>query len=224
MLLHIPKVLESEELQAVVNVLNQSQFVDGKLTAGQAAERVKSNLELGRDQPQRDPLAKIIIGALHRSEIFNQAALPYKIATPLFARYTAGMSYGSHVDDPIMGAPGPLYRTDVSFTVFLTEPDAYEGGELTVRTNWGEQQVKFAAGDAVIYPSGTLHRVAEVTGGERMVAVGWAQSVVRDPAQREILYELGQARNSLLKSSPQSEECDWVDHSYINLVRMWGEV
>jgi len=224
MLLHIPKVLEADELQVVVNVLNQSQFVDGKLSAGMAAERVKLNEELGRDQPQRDPLAKIIVGALNRNPNFTLAVLPYKIATPLFARYTAGMSYGDHVDDPIMGAPGPLYRTDVSFTVFLSEPDEYEGGELTVRTSWGEQQVKLPAGDAVVYPSGTLHRVAEVTGGERKVAVGWIQSMVRDPAKREVLFELGQAREKLLRDAPGSAESDQVDHSYINLMRMWSEV
>lgn len=223
MLLKIPAVLKSEELAAMVKVLSESEFVDGKLSAGMAAERVKNNQELSREQPQRETLAKLIMGAMFRSDTFRNAVLPNKHSTPIFARYTAGMAYGDHVDDPLMGS-GPYFRTDVSFTVFLSEPESYEGGELTVRTSWGEQQVKLQAGDAVVYPSGTLHRVEPVRSGERLVALGWVQSMVRDPAQRELLFELCRAREILLERSPAQEETEAVDHAYINLLRMWSEV
>ncbi len=223
MLLHVPNVLLPEELEAVRRTLSQAAFVDGRSTAGEAAKQVKNNLELDRDDPRKETLARIVITALYRSDTFRNGVMPLKVSTPIFSRYTAGMRYGSHIDDPIMGA-GPHYRTDVSFTVFLSEPESYQGGELTVRTPFGEQQVKLSAGDAVVYPSGTLHHVAEVTAGERLVALGWIQSMVRDPAQRELLYQLNRARERLLADRPGAEETDWVDHTYINLVRMWSEL
>ena len=133
------------------------------------------------------------------------------------------MTYGWHVDDPVMGQ-GPHYRTDVSCTIFLSEPGEYDGGELMIRTAFGEQKVKLKAGDGVIYSSGTLHQVAEVTRGVRLVAIGWVQSMVRDPAQREILFELAGARDKLLADAPAMPQTDAVDHAYINLVRMWSEI
>jgi len=193
------------------------------LTAGVGAGNVKFNEELGRDTPQKEPLAQIIIGALYRKQLFQQVAMPAKVSTPLFARYTQGMSYGIHIDEPIMG-DGPFYRTDLSFTVFLTDPDEYEGGELTIQTPYSEQQTKLKAGDAMLYPSGSLHRVAEVTSGVRMVAVGWVQSMVRDPAQRELLYDLARAREKLVLNHPEEEETHLVDHALINLTRMWSDV
>lgn len=223
MQLHIPELLSPNEVEAMRRVLDQSPFVDGRLSAGKAAEQVKHNTELDRDVPQRDTLAQIVVTALYRSDRFRNAALPNKLGTPIFARYTPGMTYGWHVDDPVMGQ-GPYYRTDVSFTIFLSEPDEYDGGELVVRTAFGEQKTKLKAGDAVIYPSGTLHQVAEVTRGVRLVAIGWVQSMVRDPAQREILFELAGARDKLLADAPGSAETDAVDHAYINLLRMWSEV
>jgi len=223
MLLHIPGVLNREELEAVVRTLHQSEFIDGRRTAGSAAKNVKNNMELDRSAPQKDTLAQIVMTGLYRSDAFRNGAMPLKVSTPIFSRYTAGMAYGTHIDDPVMGG-GPYYRTDVSFTVFLSDPESYEGGELTVITPFGEQQVKLPAGDAVVYPSGTLHRVAEVTAGERLVALGWLQSQVRDPAQRELLYNLNRARDRLLAERPEDEASHWVDHAYINLVRMWSDV
>jgi PKHD-type hydroxylase len=133
------------------------------------------------------------------------------------------MSYGNHVDDPIMGE-GDLYRSDISVTIFLSGPDDYDGGELVIQTPFGEQFVKLPAGDAVIYPSSSVHRVAEVTRGERVVAVSWIQSMVRDPDKRALLHELNQAREKLLHDHPQAEETSRVNHAYINLVRMWSEI
>ncbi|WP_303903716.1 Fe2+-dependent dioxygenase [Thiohalomonas denitrificans] len=224
MLLRIPGVLSPEELTTVANAVSKARFVDGRLTAGKAAEKVKKNLELDRGSEVRDPLNRALVGSLYRSEPFRNGALPYRVATPIIARYTPGMRYGDHIDDPIMGPDNGRYRTDVSCTIALSGPEEYQGGELVIRTPFGEQHIKLNAGDAVIYPSGTLHRVEEVTAGERLVAVLWIQSLVRDPEKRELLYNLSRARESLLKREPGSPECDAVDHSYINLMRMWSEL
>ena len=149
--------------------------------------------------------------------------MPRKTATPYYARYMPGMTYGNHVDDPIMGQ-GELYRSDVSVTIFLNGPQDYAGGELCIQTPFGEQQVKLPAGDAVIYPSSSIHRVAEVTRGERLVAVSWIQSLVREPDRRALLHELNQAREVLLKERPDAPDTAQVNQSYINLVRMWSDV
>ncbi|QEP43125.1 Fe2+-dependent dioxygenase [Ectothiorhodospiraceae bacterium BW-2] len=225
MLYQLDNLLTAEELKAIRKTLEQSegQFVDGKLSAGKEADTVKQNLELSRTAPQKEVLAKLIVGALYRHPLFSRIAYPAKISTPLFARYTAGMSYGTHIDDPIMGSD-PYYRTDLSFTVFLTDPNEYEGGELTIQTHYAEQQAKLAAGSAVLYPSASLHRVAEVTAGVRMVAVGWLQSMIRDPVQRELLFTLSNARERLLQSRPGRRETFEVDYVLVNLTRMWSDV
>lgn len=222
MLLEIPRLLESAQLAKIHEVLAQATFVDGKLTAGKAARRVKNNQELGLDPERLGLLIRILMSAMGHNPAFQFGALPRKVSDPIFARYQAGMTYGDHVDDPIMGA-GPRFRTDVSMTVFLCNPQTYEGGELVVRTSFGEKRVKLNAGDAVVYPSSSIHRVAEVTRGERLVALFWIQSYVRDPAQRELLYELGLAREYLLDVEPEAPATQYVDRSYANLMRMWCE-
>jgi PKHD-type hydroxylase len=163
------------------------------------------------------------MGSLVKHPVFRSAAMPLKTAAPYYARYNAGMSYGAHVDDPVMGQ-GELYRSDLSVTVFLCEPDSYDGGELCIKTDFGDQQIKLPAGDAVLYPSSSIHRVAEVTRGERLVAVSWIQSMVRSPEQRALLHKLNQARETLLQERPDAPETEQVNHSYINLVRMWSDV
>jgi len=169
-------------------------------------------------------LIRILMASLGHNETFRFGALPHRVADPIFARYEPGMSYGHHVDDPIMGSAGPRFRTDVSMTVFLNDPEAYDGGELSIRTSFGDKRIKLPAGDAVLYPSSSLHRVAPVTRGERLVALTWIQSYVRDPVQRELLYELNLARERLLKEEPEGEISGYVDRSYANLVRMWAEL
>jgi PKHD-type hydroxylase len=149
--------------------------------------------------------------------------MPLKVAAPYYARYTTGMSYGSHVDDPVMGE-GDLYRSDISVTIFLSGPDDYDGGELVIQTPFGEQRIKLPAGDAVMYPSSSRHRVAEVTRGERVVAVSWIQSMIRDANKRALLHELNLAREKLLQEKPDAEETAQVNQAYINLVRMWSEI
>jgi PKHD-type hydroxylase len=223
MLLQIPRVVSQDKLTVIRAILAKAKFVDGKLSAGMAAERVKNNEELASDAKEIQQLNNLVMGSLVQHPLYQSAALPIKIASPFYARYRPGMTYGDHVDDPVMGPPQGRYRSDVSTTVFLNEPDDYEGGELVIRTSFGDQRIKLPAGHAVVYPSSSLHHVAEVTDGERLVAVTWAQSMVRDAAKRELLYDLNQARESLLKHRPEEAETKRVDVAYVNLIRMWAD-
>jgi PKHD-type hydroxylase len=223
MLIRIANLLSKRQLETVHDLLCQARFIDGKLSAGMAAERVKNNEEAQPNQAQIEVLNTIVMGNLVRHPAYKNAALPHRVAAPFYARYTPGMYYGDHVDDPVMGAEG-RYRSDISITVFLNDPRRYEGGELVIRSSFGDHKVKYEAGEAVMYSSSSLHRVNEVTQGERLVAVTWVQSLVRDPMKREILYELSQAREKMLRSAPQSAETAHVDTAYVNLVRMWAEL
>ena len=224
MLLTIPGLLNPAQLEKIHETLSGATFVDGKLTAGFAAARVKRNEELQTDPERMQRLTRIIMASLGHHPIFRFGVLPHRVASLIFARYTPGMAYGDHVDDPIMGSTGPRFRSDVSMTLFLNAPETYEGGELIVRTSFGERPVKLPAGDAVVYPSASLHRVADVQSGERLVALTWIQSYVRDAAQRELLYELNQAREQLLRECPGTETTGYVDRSYANLLRMWADL
>ena len=223
MLLRIKGLIPSDKLAIVRGILNSADFIDGKLSAGKEAVSVKNNEELPQNHPEMARLNNIVMGLLVNHPTYQYGVLPHRIAAPFYARYTPGNQYGYHVDDPIMGQ-ADRYRTDVSITVFLNGPDEYEGGDLTLMTATGEVKHKLPAGDAILYPSGSLHQVAPVTKGSRLVAVTWAQSMVRDPAQRELLYNLSQARDELLGSEPESEVTQKISTTYINLVRMWAEI
>ena len=224
MLITIPNILDKQRLDFINQVLEKANFVDGTLSAGMAAKRVKNNEELAADDQQMQQLNNLVMGSLVQHDEFKAAAIPFRVAAPYYARYNKGMTYGDHVDDPIMGGAGQQYRSDVSTTVFLNEPSEYEGGELVITTSFGEQKIKLSAGSAVVYPSSSLHHVAEVTKGTRLVAVTWSQSMIRDPAKRELLYQLNQARESLLKNRPDDFETKQIDISYVNLFRMWSEL
>ena len=223
MLLTLRKVLSADDLAELHRIIKAGQAADGRLSAGMAAAKVKKNEEMQFSDDQRLQINRLLMTRLGANPNFRNATFPLRVADPIIARYVPGMAYGEHIDDPIMGS-GQKFRTDVSMTIFLNDPDDYEGGDLVVETPFGQQKVKLPAGDAVIYPSGSLHQVAEVTGGERLVAVAWIQSMIRDPQRRQILYELNQAREKLLVISPGNSETRHVDHAYINLVRMWAEV
>ena len=223
MLIRIPNVIGQVQLERVVELLSRAKFLDGKLSAGMAASRVKNNEEVATDDPLINELNELVMGNLVRHPVYQRAALPMRIAVPYYARYAVGMAYGDHIDDPVMGA-GERYRSDISITVFLSEPQSYDAGELVIRTAFGEQTMKYPAGDAVMYPSSSRHRVAEVTRGERLVAVTWVQSLIRDPGKRELLYELSRAREKLLRRAPQADETKQVDYAYVNLIRMWAEL
>jgi len=223
-LLRIPSVLDRSELDVVRRMLAGAPFVDGKLSAGQVAKRVKQNQEVDRHALELEQLNNLVMGKLVQHPVYRNGALPLRVAAPYYARYTPGMQYGDHVDDPIMGMDGQLYRSDLAITVFLNDPASYDGGELVINTPFGEQLVKLPAGDAVMYPASSLHRVAEVTHGERLVAVTWLQSLVRDPAQRELLHELNSVRERMLANTPETEDAKLINKTYVNLVRMWGDI
>lgn len=224
MLLKIQNLLSTDQCGHLKSLLDRASFVDGRKTAGLAASRVKKNQELGLSPEQQGGLNRIIMSAVAQNARFRSFVLPYRMADFIIARYEPGMTYGDHVDDPIMGAGGPRFRTDVSMTIFLNDAKQYEGGELQMRTPFGTQSVKLNAGDAVIYPSSSVHQVAPVTSGERLVALTWIQSFVRDAARRELLYELDQAREHLLGTEPGAETTQYLDRSYANLLRMWADV
>ena len=224
MLLPIPHILDREQVSRIRSALSSAKFVDGKLSAGQAASRVKNNEELDQTSATARDLDQLIMQALAASKVFRSAALPYRISQPFFARYTPGMGYGLHIDDPVMGAADGRYRSDIAMTIFLCNPDEYEGGELQIQTQYGTNEIKLPAGDAVIYPASSLHQVNKVTSGARLVVVAWIQSLVRTPEKREILFNLDLVRDKMLFTAPDAEETKRIDHAYTNLVRMWSEV
>lgn len=223
MLIKIEGILNTEQLKQVHQLIGAGQFIDGRKSAGKIARQQKNNQELSLDETRQRELNNIVMGSLVKHPVYQSAAMPYKTAAPYYARYAEGMAYGNHVDDPVMGQ-GDLYRSDLSITIFLNSPDEYDGGELAIQTAFGEQQVKLPAGDAVLYPSSSLHRVTEITQGTRLVAVSWIQSTIRGNEQRALLHDLNQAREKLLNESPDAKETAWVNQSYINLVRMWSEI
>ena len=225
MLLRLTAVLTPDQVRGAQAILADASFADGKLSAGLAAKRVKHNQEVPAHAGELERLNALVMNSLVRHPGYRQGALPLRVAAPYYARYTSGMHYGDHVDDPIMGtADGAPYRSDIAVTIFLNPPEQYDGGELVVRTSFGPQSVKLAAGDAVLYPASSLHHVTPVTRGERLVAVTWVQSLVRDPIKRELLYELNLAREALLAKAPEAEETARVNTAYVNLIRMWGDI
>lgn len=224
MLITIPKVLNKEDISVIQDLMATANFREGSTSAGSEAVRVKNNQEMFISEVETQRLNNLVMGKLLQHPDYISAAFASKIATPYYAKYTKGMHYGKHVDDPVMGPANQRYRSDISITIFLNEPDDYEGGELVISTAFGEQKIKLNAGDAVLYPSSSTHQVAEVTHGERIVAVTWLQSTVRDPAKREILYNLSQARETLIQTSAGSQELEQVSNSYVNLLRMWSDI
>lgn len=224
MLLAIPDVLSPEQISSVQQLLENAPFVDGRLSAGKTASKVKNNQELAGDPKLQSQLNNIVMNALFNHPLYQAAVLPHRLATPFYARYEPGQTYGQHVDDPVMGPMQGRYRTDVSTTIFLNNPEDYDGGEIVIQSQLGEQKIKLAAGHAITYPSGSLHHVAEVTRGTRLVAVTWSQSMVRDAEKRELLYNLHKTREALQKKYPDDEEVVKVDHTYINLMRMWTDI
>lgn len=222
MLLCIANVLTPEELDRLTAQLKSGTFQDGKATAGWHARLVKHNQQLDSADPIALEAKEIVLSALQRNSLFQMAVRPKQIRPPLFSRYESGMSYGSHVDNALMGDP-PM-RSDISMTLFLSPIDAYEGGELILETSQGEEAIKLDAGSMVVYPSSTLHRVDPVTSGIRLVAVTWIQSLVRDAADREILFDLDTARQAIFKQQGKTPEFDLISKAHANLLRKWAEL
>ena len=223
MLASIDHLISAKNLTKIRQLLDDSPFVDGKLSAGMVAQQVKHNQEMNPTSEHFRELNELVMGNLVRHPKYKAVVWPQRLAAPFYARYEAGMQYGEHVDDPIMGQ-SDLYRTDVSITIFLSDPDEYDGGELTIRDTYGERTIKLPAGSVVMYPSHSRHYVAPVTRGIRLVAVTWAQSTIRDPSKREMLYELNLAREMLFKELPDSEATHKVSATFNNLVRRWVDV
>ncbi len=222
MLMCIPDILDWPTLKKIRAAVNEIGFDDGRRTAGRDAKRVKHNLELKTGSEKANEIQVTIIKALQRNMTFRQAARPFYTHPPLISRYLEGMDYGLHVDDPLMGRPVSA-RSDVSVTVAISSPDEYDGGELVIHTPFGEQEVKLPAGSAVIYSSNSLHRVAPVSRGERLAAVTWVQSYVRNAQKREILYDLYRIREKMSGLDPDALEFALANKTYVNLLRMWSE-
>jgi PKHD-type hydroxylase len=215
----IANVLSDDEIETVRAALARAQFVDGRETAGWAARAVKHNRQAAADDRSLETVRKLVAERVASNEVFRLAVRPKALSPLLFSRYEPGMRYGSHVDDALMND----MRTDVSFTLFLSDPASYEGGELVIESASGEEGVKLAAGSLVAYPSTTLHHVAEVSQGARLAAVGWARSYVREAAKRELLFDLDTARRRLFEREGKSAEFDLLSKSAANLLRMWAE-
>lgn len=222
MLVHIKHVLGNKELAKAQNLLNNAEYQDGKLSAGFVAKKVKNNEELSNENIINE-LNNIVMGNLVRHPEYQLAALPQRAAVPIYARYKQDMFYGEHIDDPIMGQ-NERYRSDIAITIFLNSPDDYQGGELSIHSPYGIQNIKFPAGDAVLYPAKTRHQVMPITSGERFVAATWIQSLIRSDEQRELLYQLGKTREKLLRKDTNSTDAKRIDNVYVNLVRMWSHV
>lgn len=226
MMLHIPEVLSPAQVTQIRQDLEATAWVDGKETVGAQGAQVKNNRQLPEFSPESQRLGQIILAALKQHPLFVSAALPLRIVPPLFNRYEGGEQYGLHIDGAIRGVPGstqPL-RTDLSCTLFLTEPEDYEGGELVVMDTYGAHEVKLPAGDLILYPSSSLHRVEPVTRGARVSSFFWVQSMVREDAKRGMLFELDQTLQALRMKSGDSAENVALTGHYHNLLRLWAEV
>ncbi|MCW4153382.1 Fe2+-dependent dioxygenase [Halomonas sp. 18H] len=224
MILCIEQAISADLLKDVHATLSDTSFQDGRKTAGWHAQTVKNNQQADGKDGRIARLRESITGELNRHPLFQMAARPRRLKPLMFSRYQSGMNYGNHVDDAIMPTPDGPMRTDLSFTLFLESPDAYEGGELLIDTTAGEQTYKLPAGALILYPSSTLHRVEPVTRGQRLAAVGWVQSQVRDPQQREILFDLDRTRRQMFEQNGKSQDFDIISKNLTNLLRMWAEV
>lgn len=226
MLFRIPQLLSPEDVAHCRKRLENSEWVDGKVTAGAQSREAKRNLQIPQQSDTARELGELILRRLGTNELFTTAALPYRVYPPLFNRYDEGMAFGTHIDNSIRPVPGIglRVRTDLSATLFLTAPEDYDGGELVVEDTYGEKCVKFAAGDMVLYPATSRHRVEPVTRGSRWCSFFWIQSMVRDGEARATLFDLDAAIQSLRARHGECEEAVRLTGVYHNLVRRWAEV
>lgn len=218
----IEGLLSKEQVQTIAKRLFGAQFVDGSMSGGPLGETIKKNTQVSPQSPEYRELSQLVLGILRQNDQVAITALPRRILSPIFASYVEGNRYGEHVDAALMG-PYPGMRTDLSITIFLNEPAAYEGGELVLKTDFGEQVFKRQAGDAVLYPTHYVHRVNPVTRGRRLAIVTWMESMVRDPARREIIADLADVMDRLVTDKADSETIKRVEKSRLNLLRMWAD-
>ncbi len=226
MLIHVPGVLAAEQVRHCRSVLDAAEWVDGAVTAGFQSTLVKRNSQLPEGSAAARELGELVLGALGKSALFASAALPAKIFPPLFNRYEGGQAFGNHVDNAIRRAPGsgqPL-RTDISATLFLAAPEEYDGGELVIDDVYGPHSVKLPAGDMVLYPATSLHRVTPVTRGSRLACFFWIQSLVRDDGERTLLFDMDMAIIGLRRKVGDDESVLGLTGVYHNLLRRWANV
>jgi PKHD-type hydroxylase len=226
MLLHIPDVLTSQEIAECRQVMSEAEWVDGRVTAGHQSARAKDNMQLPEDQAAAKELGDLILAALQRTPLFLSAALPLRVFPPLFNRYQGGQSFGNHVDNSIRQVPGTGFRirTDLSATLFLASPEEYEGGELVVEDTYGVHSIKLPAGHLILYPSTSLHNVRPVTRGARLASFFWIQSMVRDDADRTLLFDMDMAIQRLSQEHPDHPSAVQLTAVYHNLLRRWAEL
>ncbi|AGC45280.1 Iron-uptake factor PiuC [Myxococcus stipitatus DSM 14675] len=225
MMLHIPNVLTAAEVARCRTVMEKADWTDGRVTAGHQSAQVKQNLQLPEGGAAARELGDLVLAGLERSPLFISAVLPQRVFPPLFNRYETNMHFGSHVDGAIRPIPGTAQRvrTDVSATLFLSEPDSYDGGELVVEDTYGHHAVKLPAGDLIIYPSTSLHHVTPVTRGARLASFFWIQSLVRDVSKRALLFDMDTAIMQLNQEVPKSPSLVMLTGVYHNLLRQWAE-
>lgn len=218
--LHIPQLLDPAALEQATKLMAAARFEDGKMTATGPAREVKANRQMSQNSPEYFPLQQLLLDAMNRNMLFRDVTFPRNVYPFLFSKYNAGMQYGWHVDSPVMGN---MMRSDIAMTIFLNGPEAYEGGELVLQGPTGQVAYKLAAGDAICYPCTQLHKVSEVTSGERQVAVTWVQSMVRDAEKRRLLFELRQVQEQLSAATPNNPLSEQLMQTHSNLLRMWAE-
>ena len=226
MLVTIPDVLTPDEVAKIRGVLEGTQWVDGRATAGDQAAKVKNNLQVPIDSPAGQELGQIVLRALAGNAKFMTAALPLRVLPPMFNRYDTGMTFGAHVDGSIRSIPGSgqRMRTDVSSTLFLTPPEDYDGGELVVHDTYGTHTVKLPAGHMVVYPATSMHSVTPVTRGSRWASFFWTQSMIKDDWRRNMLYDLDMSIMSVRSRLPDDDPAVvGLSAHYHNLIRHWSE-
>jgi PKHD-type hydroxylase len=225
-LLPIPDVLRPEQVAEARRIFESTEWIDGRVTAGHQSSRTKDNLQLPENSPAARQVGEMILAALGQNALFVTAALPLKVFPPLFNRYQGGQSFGTHVDNAIRQVTGTGHRirTDLSATLFFTNPEEYDGGELVVEDTYGTHNVKLPAGHMILYPASSLHHVRPVTRGARIASFFWIQSMVRDDGERSLLFDLDMAIQRI-NSSGRDESTSSVQLTgvYHNLLRRWAD-
>lgn len=226
MLLQIPDVLTAEQALKCRQNIEKAEWIDGKVTAGHQSARAKNNLQLPENHPLSLQMGEMILESLERNLLFMSAALPLKVFPPLFNRYEGGHSFGNHIDNAIRQIAGTPHRirTDLSATLFLTNPEDYEGGELVIEDTYGVHKIKLPAGHLILYPATSLHNVRPVTKGARISSFFWIQSMVRDDGKRSILFDMDLAIQRLSEVVPEHSSVIQLTGVYHNLLRRWAEV
>lgn len=226
MLLPIPDVLNAEQVLRARQILDQADWVDGRVTAGHQSSRTKDNMQLPEGSPAARELGAMILTALEQNALFISAALPARVFPPLFNRYQSGQTFGTHVDNAIRQVTGTPHRirTDLSATLFFTGPEAYDGGELVVEDTYGTHEIKLPAGHLILYPASSLHQVRPVTRGARLASFFWIQSMVRDDGERTLLFDLDVAIQRLNGDGSGQNLAVQLTGVYHNLLRRWAEI